>query len=474
MNKFPENFLWGGAISANQSEGAWNEDGKGPSIQDILPGNRKLTDSVDPFQFDKNGYYPTHVGVDFYHHYKEDIKLFAEMGFKSLRLSIAWSRIFPNGDEKEPNEKGLIFYDHVFAEMAKYNIQPIVTLSHFEIPLGLVRKYNGWYNRKTISFFLNYARTVIQRYHKFVKYWLTFNEINMCLYAPLETLGINTDLGQSDHEKLIYQGVHHQFVASSLVVKFAHNFDSTIKIGAMLGYSPIYPLTGKPEDVLSSLKADQEKMFFSDVQMRGEYSSYQISYLKRHNIMPKMQPQDLKLIQNNTCDFLAFSYYSTAVISADRNGQKQAKGNVIRAFESPYIPKSEWGWQIDPLGLRISCNYLYDRYQKPLMVVENGLGAHDKLSDDGKIHDLYRISYLKQHLEALSDAIELDGIPVLAYTAWSAIDIVSAAAGEMEKRYGFIFVDRYNDGTGTLKRIKKDSFYWYKKVIESNGECLNE
>lgn len=469
MTEFPKDFLWGGAISANQSEGAWNVDGKGPSIQDVAPGNRNVFTPIDPLKYDPKGYYPTHNGIDFYHRYAEDIKLFEEMGFKVLRMSIAWSRIFPNGDDDQPNEKGLEYYDHVFKALRAANIEPLVTLSHFEIPLHLVTEYGGWENRDTIKFFMRFVKTVMTRYQHQVHYWLTFNEINMALYAPLQTLGVDVKMSDPDREQHIYQAVHHQFVASSLSVAFARGLSTEQHVGAMSGYSPIYPLTGKPEDMLASLKAEQEKFFFADVQIKGHYPEFQLQYFKRHGINIQMLPDDEALLANNPVDFLSFSYYSTAVISADSAGQTEAQGNVIHAFESPYIPKSEWGWQIDPLGLRLSCNYLYDRYHVPLFIAENGLGAHDQLTDDGAIHDDYRINYLSQHLQALNDAINLDGVNVFGYTAWGCIDIISAAAGEMEKRYGFIYVDQDNQGKGTLQRIRKDSFWWYQRVIAENG-----
>lgn len=472
MAKFPKNFLWGGAVAANQCEGAWKEDGKGPSVIDASVCSRSFEERLTLKPMDPEKYYPSHVAVDFYHRYKEDVAMFQEMGFKVFRTSIAWSRIFPNGDEEAANEKGLQFYDDLFDTLLEAGIQPMVTISHFEIPLHIVTEYGGWGNRKVIDFYLRFVETIMKRYKNKVRYWLTFNEINLSLYAPLTTIGMEIGMFEEGREQKIFQAVHHQFVASARTVQLAKEISDRFMVGCMLGYSPIYPLTGKPEDVRCSQVAEQEKYFFADVQVRGRYPNYQLRYFERNGIQIQMEHGDLELLAKYPSEFLAFSYYSTAVIAADKTGQKEAQGNVIRAFESPYIPKSEWGWQIDPLGLRISLNNLYDRYQVPLFVVENGLGAKDSVDADGCVHDDYRIAYLDQHIRALSDAIMLDGVEVLGYTSWGCIDLVSAASGEMEKRYGYIYVDRDNNGNGTLKRIRKDSFYWYQKVIETNGEVL--
>ena len=471
MGRFPDDFLWGGATAANQFEGAWNIDGKKDSVIDHAVCSRNMDERLKLRPIEEGVYYPSHRAVDFYHHYKEDIALLKEMGFKCFRMSIAWSRIFPEGDEDAPNEKGLAFYDDVIRKLTNAGIEPLITISHFEIPASLVRKYSGWLDRRTIGFYMNFVRTIMSRYAEYVRYWLTFNEINLCLYAPLTTVGIDVGFTDAGREQLIYQAAHHQFVASAMTVKYAKENFKDIHVGCMLGYSPIYPLTGKPEDVLASMEADREKFFFSDVQVRGRYPRYQLQYFKKHGIEIRMEENDIELIRDYTCDFLGFSYYSTAVIAADPSGQKAAQGNVIRAFESPYIPKTEWGWQIDPVGLRISLNRLYDRYEVPLFVVENGLGAKDVLTEDGHVHDDYRIDYLRHHIDEMGKAIE-DGTEVLGYTSWGCIDLVSAATGEMEKRYGYIYVDCDNEGNGTLNRYRKDSFEWYKDVIASNGERL--
>lgn len=473
-SKFPEEFLWGGAIAANQAEGAWNVDGKGISVVDLSESSRDFEKrfNINNGIIREDAYYPSHIGIDFYHRYKEDIAMFKELGLKIFRTSIAWTRIFPNGDEAEPNEAGLKFYDSLFQELIESGIEPMITISHFEIPVNLVKKYGGWENRKLIDFYMNFVKAIFNRYKGKVRFWMTFNEINIALYGPLPTVGINVGMADEKREQRIYQGIHHQFVASSLAVKLAREIDSNYKVGCMLGYSPIYPLTGKPEDVRASQVAEQEKLFFSDVQVKGYYPEFQLQYFKRKGIEIRMEEKDFELISKYKADFLAFSYYSTAVISEDTTGQIEAKGNVIRAFKSPYIPESEWGWQIDPIGLRISLNILYDRYHVPIFVVENGLGAKDVLEEDGSVHDTYRIDYLSKHIMAMQKAIEEDGVNLLGYTSWGCIDIVSAASGEMEKRYGYIYVDRDNEGNGTLKRFKKDSFYWYKNVIASNGSDL--
>jgi 6-phospho-beta-glucosidase len=470
--RFPDNFLWGGASAANQIEGAWNIDGKGDSVIDHAPCSKDMDERLKLHPIEADRYYPSHEAVDFYHHYKEDISLLHEMGFKTYRMSIAWSRIFPKGDEEEPNMKGLQFYDSVIHELVNAGIEPVITISHFEIPAGIVEKYGGWENREVISLYLHFAEIIMKRYAEYVRYWLTFNEINLCLYAPLTTIGMEVSFTDPQREQKIYQAVHHQFVAGALVTKMASKISSKIQVGCMLGYSPIYALTGKPEDVLASMDANREKFFFADAQVRGRYPEYQKRYFARKGINIKKNPEDDEIIQRWHASFIGFSYYSTAVIAADNSGQKEAMGNVIRAFESPYIPKTEWGWQIDPVGLRIALNQLYDRYQVPLFVVENGLGAKDVISQDGKIHDSYRIEYLRAHIIEMGKAIELDGVPVIGYTSWGPIDLVSAASGEMEKRYGYVYVDKDNYGNGTLRRIKKDSFYWYKHVIATNGEAL--
>lgn len=465
---FPKNFLWGGAVAANQCEGAYNEDGKGLSIQDVMPlgikGPRTDKPTEDNLKL---------AGIDFYHRYKEDIKLFAEMGFKVFRTSIAWSRIFPKGDEDKPNEKGLKFYDDLFDECHKYGIEPLVTLSHYETPLYLAEKYDGWINPQMIGFYKNYVTTVFKRYKNKVKYWLTFNEINSVLHSPFMSGGINTPMDKLSKSDL-YQAIHHEMVASAAAVKIAHEINPDFKVGCMILSMPIYPLTPEPSDVIMAMKEDHFNTFFADIHVRGEYPAYLNRYFRENGINIKVTEQE-KQILKNTVDFISFSYYVSVCATADKDKNIKGEGNLLGGVPNPTLKASEWGWQIDPQGLRYILNTLWDRYQKPLFIVENGLGAKDELITDENgnktVNDDYRIDYIKDHLLQVKEAIE-DGVDVMGYTSWGCIDLVSASTAEMKKRYGFIYVDRNDDGTGTLERYRKKSFYWYKKVIESNGEYL--
>ncbi|HDL7012117.1 TPA: glycoside hydrolase family 1 protein [Yersinia enterocolitica] len=459
---FPDNFLWGGAIAANQVEGAYLTDGKGLSTSDLQPYGI-FGDIVPRVNGDS---YVKDVAIDFYHRYPQDIALFAEMGFKCLRISIAWTRIFPQGDEEQPNEAGLAFYDRLFDEMAKYNITPLVTLSHYEMPYGLVKNYGGWGNRKTIGFFEHYARTVFQRYQHKVKLWLTFNEINMSLHAPFTGVGLEQESSKSE----ICQAIHHQLVASAKAVAALHQIIPDGRIGNMLLGGLMYPLTCKPADVLETLQQNREWLFFGDVQARGYYPSYMGRYFKQHGISLEITAED-KLALKETVDFISFSYYMSGCVTTDEELNHQARGNILSMVQNPHLASSEWGWQIDPDGLRILLNELWDRYQKPLFIVENGLGAKDKPDANGNIEDDYRIDYLNDHLVQVSEAIE-DGVEVMGYTSWGPIDLVSASKAELSKRYGFIYVDRDDSGHGTLERRRKKSFYWYRDVIQSNGETL--
>lgn len=465
---FTKEFLWGGAIAANQAEGAYLENGKGLSTADVTP--RGL---MNPYVLDTNGEkFPTHEAIDFYHRYEEDIALFAEMGFKCLRTSIAWTRIFPNGDEETPNEEGLKFYDNLFDELLKYGIEPVITLSHYEIPLGLAKNYGGWRNRKVVDLFENYAKVVFQRYKNKVKYWMTFNEINAIVKIPFTTAGIIFEEGDNKMQ-IQYQAAHHQLVASSLAIKACHEIIPDAKIGCMINFSPYYPRTCDPTDVFQAMDMMRETLFFSDVQVRGHYPSYINRFFKENDICIEMEDDDEEIIKNYTAEYIAFSYYNTHAASADPELQDEAKGNVFGGVKNPYLNVSEWGWSIDPKGLRFALNQLYDRYQKPLFIVENGLGAVDVVENGNVINDDYRIEYLKLHISEIAEAIE-DGVDLMGYTSWGPIDIVSAGTGEMKKRYGFIYVDKDNEGNGTLKRLKKKSFYWYKNVIASNGEDLGQ
>jgi Beta-glucosidase/6-phospho-beta-glucosidase/beta-galactosidase len=468
VKNFTEGFLWGGAVAANQCEGAYNLDGKGLSIQDVTP--KGIVGPLTEVPTEDN---MKLIGIDFYHRYKEDIKMLAEMGFKVFRTSIAWTRIFPNGDEQEPNEKGLQFYDDLFDECKKYGIEPLVTISHYETPLYLAKKYDGWKDRRLIGFFENYVRAIFTRYKGKVKYWLTFNEINSILHVPLLG-GIMTPKSELSDQDL-YQAIHHELVASALATKIAHEIMPDAKVGCMVIAIPVYPLTSKPSDAMKVMHSEHDNMLFTDVHVRGEYPSYAKRLFKEKNIQIKMESGDEDILKN-TVDFISFSYYMSSCESADPD-QKKGAGNLMGGVPNPYLEASEWGWQIDPQGLRIILNQFYDRYQKPLFIVENGLGAVDQLIEDENgnktVNDDYRIKYLNDHLVQVAEAIE-DGVEVMGYTTWGCIDLVSASTAELKKRYGFIYVDRNDDGTGTLERYKKKSFYWYKELIESNGKTLKE
>ncbi|VYT89292.1 6-phospho-beta-glucosidase [Metakosakonia massiliensis] len=464
MKLFPETFLWGGAIAANQVEGAWQEDGKGPSTSDMQPwgilGETRLRTPGDSNIKD--------IAIDFYHRYPEDIALFAGMGFTCLRVSIAWTRVFPVGDETEPNEAGLAFYDRLFDELAKHNITPLVTLSHYEMPWGLVEQYGGWGSRKTIDFFERYARTVFERYKEKVKLWLTFNEINMSLHAPLTGVG----LPENSSEAEIYQAIHHQLVASARAVRACHEIVADARIGNMLLGALMYPLSCKPEDVFKALQENHGWQFFGDVQCRGSYPGYMQRYFRENNIALDISERDREDLRT-TVDFVSFSYYMTGCVTTDEALNNQARANILNMVPNPHLESSEWGWQIDPVGLRTLLNVLWDRYQKPLFIVENGLGAKDSVNAEGEIIDDYRISYLNDHLVQVREALE-DGVEVMGYTSWGPIDLVSASKAEISKRYGFIYVDRDDDGNGSLKRIPKKSYAWYREVIKSRGASLKE
>ncbi|ANW27359.1 6-phospho-beta-glucosidase [Vibrio coralliilyticus] len=461
MTTFPKHFLWGGAIAANQVEGSFNLDGKGLSTSDMLPNGilsphqtrQQRTDGIKD------------LAIDFYQRYPEDIALFNEMGFNCLRLSIAWTRIFPNGDESEPNEEGLAYYDRIFDELAKHDITPFVTLSHYEMPYALVENYGGWASRKLIGFFERYARTVFERYQNKVKLWLTFNEINMSLHAPFTGVG----LAEEASEQAIYQAIHHQLVANAKAVKLCHEIIPDAKIGNMLLGALNYPYTCNPDDVIAAMQENNKWLFFGDVQTRGRYPGYMLRYFREKGIEIDMQPGDVEELASASVDFISFSYYASGCASADPK-QKEV-GNIVDSVPNPYLEKSQWGWLIDPKGLRILLNFLYDRYQKPLFIVENGLGARDEINADGEIEDDYRIAYLNDHLVQAREAV-LDGVELMGFTSWGPIDLVANSTAEMSKRYGYIYVDRHDDGSGTLERKRKKSFFWYQDVIRTHGASL--
>lgn len=477
---FPADFLWGGAIAANQAEGAWNVDGKGPSVADAITwkpnlsvkdygGHMALTDEniADAFNGRHDERYPKRRGIDFYHRYKEDVALFAEMGFKTLRVSIAWSRIFPNGEDAVPNEAGLQFYENLFRELRDHNIEPLVTLSHYEMPLALSEKYNGWVHRNVVDAFVRFSKVCFERYKDLVRYWLTFNEIDSIHRHPFTTAGIREEKSAPGKAKQdIYQGLHHQFVASALVTRDCHEIIPGSQVGCMLTKLTTYPLSCRPEDVEATLKKNLENLFYADVQVFGEYPKLITRDLERRGIHIEMRPEDHDILKQNTVDFVSFSYYMSMTESTQPDAERTA-GNTVLGVKNPYLPASEWGWQIDPVGLKISLLELYDRYKKPLFIVENGLGAKDVV-ENGEINDSYRIDYFRAHFEQTLEAID-EGVEVMGFTTWGCIDIISAGTSQMTKRYGFIYVDQDDEGKGTLQRLKKASFWWYQRVIASNG-----
>lgn len=478
MSVLRKDFLWGGATAANQFEGAWNVDGKGPSVSDMCTnGSNKVpkwvTTTIHPDRL-----YPSHEAIDFYHHYEEDIGLFAEMGFNVFRLSINWTRIFPTGMEEQPNEAGLAFYDRVFDCCKKHGIEPLVTLSHYELPYALVERCNGWASREVIEYFMRYCKTVFDRYQHKVKYWLTFNEINigcMPFGAVMSTGTIQGFEGPvfavPDDKQVRFQALHHMLVASAKCVIYAHEHYPQFKMGNMIAYGVSYPLTPDPDDILANQQGmNLSNWFCSDVQVRGAYPYFAGRFFEENGIRLNITPEDEADLKAGTVDFYTFSYYASRCITTHQDAAGVG-GNLFGGAKNPYLKASDWGWPIDAKGLRYALNEIYSRYGIPLMIVENGLGAFDEKGPDGKIHDAYRIDYLRAHIEQMKEAVK-DGVDLMGYTPWGCIDLVSASTGEMAKRYGFIYVNKFDDGTGDLSRERKDSFFWYKKVIASNGDDL--
>ncbi len=465
---FRKDFLWGGATAANQCEGAYLTDGKGLNTADVMTAGsasspRTITDGVIP-----GIKYPSHIAIDHYGHFKEDIALFGEMGFKTYRMSINWARIFPNGDEEQPNEAGLKHYDEVFDECIKNGIEPLVTLSHYETPLGL-QKYGSWESRKLVDFFVRYCETVFNRYKGKVKYWLTFNEINSMSISSWMAGGIKTDAS----EQVKMTAAYHQFLASAKAVQLAHEIDPENKVGMMYGGLFSYPASCDPNDIIANQEFMKTFLFYPDVMCRGYYPSYKLKEFERKGIVLPKQEGDDELLMKGKVDFLSYSYYFTLVAGKDSPGADIVNGSVDTGYTNPYVPKTVYGWAIDPQGLRYTLNLFYDRYQIPLMIVENGIGTYEEVGEDGIVHDPYRIEYHREHIKEMKKAVEIDGVDLLGYTTWGCIDIVSAGTGEMRKRYGFIYVDVDDEYQGTFKRSKKESFDWYKKVIASNGEDLD-
>ncbi|MGT2958980.1 6-phospho-beta-glucosidase [Streptococcus bovimastitidis] len=465
-SQFPKSFLFGGAIAANQAEGAWQEGGRGLSNIDMIPHGPdrmpvKLGYVSDP-QLDAQHYYPSHSGIDFYHHYQEDLDMLADMGLEIFRTSISWSRLFPNGDESQPNPEGLAFYQNLFEACRQRKMKILVTLAHFDIPMGLVRDYGSWRNRQVIDFYLNFAETCFKAFGQLVDYWITFNEINIVLHSPFSGAGLT--ISENEYrDQVLFQAAHHMLLASSKAVKSFKNLCPQGQIGCMIAGGSFYPYSCNPDDVWKAMMDDRLNTFFVDVQVHGEYPFYMDNILKDKNVSLDITEEDRQTLKSSV-DFVAFSYYSSRTSIADMSRVEINSGNVVKSAKNPYLQVSDWGWAIDPKGLRITINSLYEKYRKPLFIVENGLGAQDILEADKTVHDPYRIAYMEEHLKEVAKALE-DNIPLIGYISWGILDLVSASTGEMSKRYGVIYVDKDDQGQGTLARYKKDSYYWYQKLI---------
>ena len=463
---FKDGFLWGGAVAANQLEGAYLEDGKQMSTADIkargfFGGIRRDAD-----------YYPTHKGIDFYYTYKEDLKLMADANFNIFRTSINWTRIYPTGEEETPNEAGIKFYRSMFEECRRLGMKVMITISHYETPLAMRDKYGSWANRVYIDLYMKFVRTIVTEFKGLVSYWLTFNEIGNAAVKPIcwDAAAIYPDSDQLLQE--MYQAAHHQFVASALATKFIHETDTNALVGAMIAYKTVYPYTCNPADVIAAEEEKRKEFFFSDVQARGYYPSYIWKFFEENNLNIVMEEGDEDIIKSYPIDFISFSYYRSRVISAESMEPAEViNTNSLEGVVNPYLRKTGWGWSVDPDGLRLALQELYDRYQLPLFVAENGLGAIDEVDEDGSITDDYRIDYLEKHMKAMKTAIQ-HGVDLFGYTMWGPIDIVSNGTGQMSKRYGIIYVDLDDDGNGTGKRIKKKSYHFYSNVIKTNGKEL--
>ena len=477
MTAFPKGFLWGGAVAAHQFEGGWQAGGKGVSIADVMTAGdnetkRRITDGV---QSGEN--YPNHDAIDYYHRYHEDDQLFADLGLNCFRTSIAWTRIFPNGDEEQPNEAGLKFYDDVFDDLLSHQIEPVITLSHFEMPYHLVKKYGGWRSRKVIDFLVKFATVVFDRYKDKVKYWMTFNEINNQVGMMNEwSLFTNSGLlikPDEDKEAVMFQAAHYEAVASALAVQIGHRINPDFQIGCMVAMGPVYPATPNPNDVFKAERTMQTNYYLADVQVKGKYPAFLDRYFDRHAFNLDITLEDRDVLLAGKVDYIGFSYYASHVTEASQDEPTDfiTMGHN-REVKNSTLQRSDWGWEIDPVGLRYALNWFSDRYEVPLFIVENGFGAFDKINQDGHIQDDYRIDYLRQHINQMRLAVEVDGVKLMGYTPWGIIDLVSAGTGQMEKRYGVIYVDKDDQGKGTLARSKKASFDWFQKVIRSNGDDL--
>lgn len=482
--KINKDFLWGVATAANQVEGGWNEDGKGMSIADCLRYRPKIDvndykavngmnsgEIEDALKDQSTKKWSKRHGVDFYHNYHEDIKQLAATGINTFRFSISWARIFPNGDDVKPNQAGLDYYLDLVKELNKYGITPIMTLSHYEMPLNLVLNYNAWYDRKVADLFEKFAKTVIDYLHDYVKYWIPINEIDSIIRHPFSSAGLVEDrFPNDDFQNVIYQSMHHQFVASANIVRYCHKRYPEMKVGCMITRTMVYPYNSDPRNVLTATQTMRDVYAFSDIQARGEYPAYLLKKLRNKNIHIEMNDEDRSIIKAGVADFIAFSYYSSVCTAYDTTNLQVTKANRTVGVYNKYLPESEWGWQIDPIGLRLSLIDLFDRYNKPLFIVENGLGARDLLEDNKEIHDNYRIDYLKKHIEQMLISVTEDGIDLMGYCIWGTTDMVSASSNQMSKRYGLIYVDLDDDGNGTYERYKKDSYFWYQKLLSYGNE----
>lgn len=468
-------FMWGGSIAAHQCEGAWNEGNKGLGIMDLVSKGSSTTPRHISNELEEGIIYPSHTGIDFYHQYEKDIQLFAEMGFNTLRISIDWSRIYSNGDDEYPNQEGLQYYHNVIDTLLANHIEPIVTLYHFELPHNIVKKYNSWLNRKTIELYLKFVGTVVREYHTKVHKWVTFNEMNhldpMSEASDIFTYmiaGVKYSEMKNPKQDLALIG-YNMTLAGCKAYELIKSIDETIEVGCVFGITAYYPKTCKPMDVMKAFKMMERDYYQIDAMVGGSFPQYKIDEFKQNGIELIISEEDQQAFKKSSLDFIGINYYASEVCAeiVDENDKSYFGG-----LKNPYLEQSKWGWTIDPVGLRYVLNYTYKKYKLPIMITENGLGAVDVL-EDGKVHDSYRIDYLKKHLKALKDAVELDEVDCLGYLMWGPIDLVSATTGEMKKRYGFIYVNKTDDNQGDYSRIKKDSFNWYKEVISSNGEILD-
>lgn len=473
---FPKDFLWGGAIAANQAEGAWQEDGKGWSIADInlfrgdIPlakrSNKEMTSEQARFHMeDTEGRYPKRDGIDFYHTYEDDLRMLAETGMNAFRTSISWARVFPNGDDAEPNEAALQYYDRLIDSIIANGMTPLLTMSHYEMPLALTTKYKGWYSREVIDLFTRFGKVLLDRYADRVKYWIVVNQINLITHESFNHLGVAADL-VDDLPSAKYQAVHNEMVSAAQITSYGHSLRKDLQFGVMLCHTLTDPASSRPDDVFASMQQNQMEYFFADVALRGRYPGYAWRRFADLGVTVEFGEGDAETLAEGTADLMTFSYYYTRVIDAPTWASGDSDG-----FVNEHLEMSDWGWAKNPLGLRKALNEYWDRYQVPIMITENGFGAKDVVESDGSIHDDYRIDYMRDHIDAMREAIR-DGVDVRGHFSWGPIDIVSCSSSEMSKRYGFIYVDLDDAGNGTGERVRKDSFGWYERVVASNGSVL--